>query len=60
METLVHYFSLVLEVLFFVGMAGSAVVVLMTTIEDAEVFFKKEELPPLASSADPEKNVSSP
>jgi hypothetical protein len=41
----------VLEVLFFVGLAGSTVVVLISFIEDAqELFGEDEEIPPHASS----------
>jgi hypothetical protein len=35
----------VLAVLFFVGLAGSAIVVVVTFIEDIELFFEKDEKP---------------
>jgi preprotein translocase subunit Sss1 len=35
----------VLVVLFFVGLIGSAIVVVVTFIEDIELFFEKEEKP---------------
>ncbi|HEY3988635.1 MAG TPA: hypothetical protein VGM02_04995 [Acidobacteriaceae bacterium] len=37
-----------LEVLFFVGIAGSAVVVLITSFEDMHELFGKSEAPPAA------------
>jgi hypothetical protein len=46
METLIHIFTSVLKFLFFFGMAGSAIVVMITTIEDFKVFFEDEVPPP--------------
>jgi hypothetical protein len=44
-EALIHFGVYVLEVLFFVGGAGSAIVILLTSIEDAEVLFEKDPKP---------------
>ena len=49
METLVQIFTTVLKFLFFFGMAGSAIVVMITTIEDFKVFFEDEAPPPQKS-----------
>ena len=46
METIVYFLTRILEYLFFIGMAGSALVVMWTTVEDFEVFFEEDELPP--------------
>lgn len=38
-----HYLALVLEWVFFIGLAGSLVVALMAFIGDLHVFFDKDE-----------------
>jgi len=50
MEALALFLTRILEFLFFIGMAGSALVVMWTTVEDFEVFFEEDELPPTGGS----------
>jgi len=58
MQALAYFLTRILEFLFFVGMAGSALVVIWTTVEDFEVFFEEDELPPVGgpgATSDPNK-----
>jgi hypothetical protein len=50
MEALALFLIRILEFLFFIGMAGSALVVMWTTVEDFEVFFEDDELPPTSGT----------
>jgi len=50
MEALAQFLTRILEYLFFIGMAGSALVVIWTTVEDFEVFFDDDELRPVGGS----------
>ena len=43
MDVLIAALVRILEVMFFVGMAGSAVVWLLTTVEDVENMFARDE-----------------
>jgi hypothetical protein len=46
---LVRVVIYILEIMFIVGMIGSAVVILMTGVEDVETLFESEEPTPPAS-----------
>ena len=48
-----HVFVIILEVLFFAGMAGSIIVVILTLIEDVGVF--KKDRDELEGTASPER-----
>lgn len=49
MNPLIAGLVLILEVLFAVGVIGSAIVILLTMVEDARVMFERETTPPAAS-----------
>jgi hypothetical protein len=48
MDTFLNHFAVFLEWIFFLGLIGSAMVILLTTIEDVKVLLEKDE--PLQSS----------
>jgi hypothetical protein len=46
METVISALVQILEALFLTGIAGSALVILMSGIEDIETIFEPDEVPP--------------
>jgi len=44
MDTLIRVLAPILEVLFFGGIMGSAVVIILTSIEDVETMLEKDEI----------------
>lgn len=48
---MLHYLALFLEILFFVGMAGSLVVAIMAFVEDSIDYFEKDKPEGAASRA---------
>jgi hypothetical protein len=50
MNSLLSLLFRVLEVLFLVGMAGSLIVILITTVEDLALLFQKDEPAPGATA----------
>lgn len=44
-STFLYWFTKVAEVLFFVGIFGSIIVVIITFFEDAKLLFEKDEKP---------------
>ncbi len=45
MRGLLHSAVVALDCIFFLGLVGSAIVILLTTIEDVKVLFEKEKIP---------------
>jgi uncharacterized iron-regulated membrane protein len=45
-----HYLALILEWIFFIGLAGSLLVAIMAFVGDLHVFFDKDEEPARASA----------
>jgi hypothetical protein len=43
MDTFLNHFAVFLEWIFFLGLIGSAMVILLTTIEDVKVLLEKDE-----------------
>jgi len=44
MDTLIRVLAPILEVLFFAGIVGSVVVIVLTSIEDVETMLEKDEI----------------